>query len=460
MKKILIYLFIPIFLVFSSCSDFVEDINVSPNSPEEAPLPLVLSALEVATFSHYTGNLARTAGILTQQLTGAQFQAAQTNLYDINEQSFGNEFESLYTGGMANAKIIIENATSPEQYSPYYAGIARVLLAMNLALATDLFGDIPYSEAFQGTGNENPKFDSQEFIYQQIQAELDQAIIDFQQPAEDNIFIPELDDFIHNGDVQAWTTTAWILKARYANRLSQRPGSVSDTQILEWLENAYANPVDAYAHFGGTGQDQNQWYAFGRQRGGYIYLSENLVETMKSLNDPRLPVYASLDPNEEYSGTPITGTGEASYVGETYASADASLPLVTIYEAKFIEAEAALRAGLTEQAQTAYREAIALSLEFNGVSDEEAADYLLNVGTLEAGNELEQIINQKYLAMFTQIEPYNDFRRTGYPNLTPNPDGFVNTIPVRFPLAQSERLYNSSSEDQLKEKTDPVWWDN
>jgi hypothetical protein len=70
---------------------------------------------------------------------------------------------------------------------------------------------------------------------------------------------------------------------------------------------------------------------------------------------------------------------------------------------------------------------------------------------------METIMTQKYIAMFTQPEVWADYRRTGYPDLTPDPRGSINSIPQRYPTALDERLYNENMES-ITDLTTPVWW--
>ncbi|MGB3778003.1 MAG: SusD/RagB family nutrient-binding outer membrane lipoprotein, partial [Tunicatimonas sp.] len=419
--KTKIYILLAAFLAIQACESFVEteDAIVSPNDPTETTLPLLTTAVQVSAFATYTGQLARTASIFVQHTTGISDQLLNFTLYNIRENDTGNEWEAIYSNGMINAQTIIDIAE--EEGSPYYVGIAKVLKAMNAGILTDLWGDVPYTETLQGVENENPAYTPQEEVYAAIQQLLDEAIADFSQPVEANATLPASDDLIHGGDIAAWTKTAWILKARYANRLSQR--GASDADILSFIDNAnlIGNEDDAYAKFGDGANSQNQWYAFNQAR-GYNRMSDYFVTQLKALNDPRLATFASVNSDGEIVGAPMGSPDpNTSQVGGFYASAaPQDLPLVTYAEAKFIEAEAALRAGNATRAQTAYTEALQASLDTYDDTDWEIVQadkdaYLAAQGTLADRN---QLLFQKYIALFTQPEVYADWRRTGVPELT------------------------------------------
>jgi len=460
MKKI-ISTFIILCVLSSSCEKKLDEYAINPNDPETVNLSLLLGGAEVATFANYTGDLARVTNLFTQHIAGvdAQYQE-EIARYDLNDQTFVNHWRNMYNGTMVNIDRLIKDSGTE---NPHYSGIGKVLMAMNLGLTTDLWGDVPYSDAFKGLeGNITPNYDTQESIITSIQQLLDAAITDFDQPVTANTFIPATDDIIFNGDVARWKTAAYILKARYSNRLSQIDPTGSATQALQALSSAgLANDPDAdmMALFFGTGTSLNQWSAFMSER-GYIRMGKYFVDKMIASNDPRLPFFAASDEAGGYSGAGVSDQSnvETSPPGPGVASNDSALPLVTYPEAKFIEAEANLRLGNASAAATAFNEAVTASVSRVTGAAAPAA-FTAAVASETAGTiTLEKIISQKHVALFTQIEPYNDFRRTGLPALTPNPNGVTPQIPLRLPSSAEERLYNPNA-TVVTDIYTPVWWD-
>src|SRR4030042_1088128 len=184
-------------------------------------------------------------------------------------------------------------------------------MAMNLGLATDCWGDIPLREALNGLEGEEhyyPHFDAQQQGIQDIQTILDEAITLLSSDPAANETTPGLDDIIFEGDVNAY--------------------------------------------FDGSGNAQNQWWPFETNRGGYMRMGEYFINLMKGKNDPRLPLFA-LEINSDYLGAPMgeTDPSNYSYVGLYFNRNDATLPLITYAEAKFIEAEARFRLGGTNEAE-------------------------------------------------------------------------------------------------------------
>ncbi len=461
MKKYFAIFILPLVLFSTSCNEWIDEVATSPNSPVEVTPDLLLSVSEVALQTLYTGQLSRTSSILIQHCAGNDFQMIDVRDYKITELSNVNEWSTVYADALINQQELI-NIAGDE--SPYYRGIARVLKCMTIGLATDFWGDIPYSAALQGlSGTDaalNPTYDSQESIYSQMQGELDAAISDLSADITANAFIPGDDDIIHNGDVSMWIKAAYMLKARYANHLSERDPSGSATAALSFLSAAglTSNADNTYAIFGANGNELNPWFAFNTTRANYIKMGANLVDMMEGLSDPRLPLYATLDDDGGYSGPPIDGIdNHASDVGALYATDIAPLPLLTYYEAKFIEAEAKFRSGDAAGAAAAHNDAVKANLLATlGASDAvyEAANASEDAGSIS----LEKIMTQKYIAMFLQTEAWADWRRTGFPALTANPGAIVDGIPLRFPTCINERLYNTNAQVE-GDILVPVWFD-
>jgi hypothetical protein len=310
----------------------------------------------------------------------------------------------------------------------------------------------------QGEDSYNPAYDAQSAIYEDLHHMLEDAIADLGQPASANSLFPTTDDYIYGGDPAAWQMAARMLLVRYAIHLAEADaGAAADA--ISHLNDAYAaglgdGSYDMNAYFPGEGNSQNQWYAFNITRGGYQQMNDGFIAMLQG--DPRLPLYASLDLNNGYSGTANCGTDlSTSIVGDFYGSATSSAPLVTFFEMKFIEAEAKSRGGDAAGAALAAGEAIVANFIYLGLDSATAIAYIT---TLPLVPTLEDIMTEKYKAMFTQFEAWSDWRRTGFPSLTPVPCGIFSGIPLRLPTALSERLYNDNAVVETNLLT-PVWWD-
>ncbi len=463
MKRI-IYIFLTAVLISTvSCKKYVSNNDISPNTPSDAPLNLVLSEVELATFTSYNGELNRVASMWTQQNSGNQAQAADVgNAYSLTEGDVINYWRTLYSYGLKNCKIIEKKAGDK---NPYYLGISQAMSALLLGLATDYWGDVPYSDAFKGEDLQfNVAYDTQEDAIKSVQALLDKAIANFSKLPTDNVFLPGTDDYVYGGDPKMWKAACYVLKARYHNRISKRSSTSAD-DVLADIANAKAagftdNGSNAYAIYGTNSNEYNQWYGYTKvDRIGYVTACKFFIDTLKNTNDPRLPFYFTKNDSSKYEGN-ANGERDAenkSEIGDFYASPDSKQPLITYSELLFLEAEANFRKGQGAAAATAHNNAVKASLtNITGAND---PTYVTNFASENAGSiSLNKIMMQKYISGFAQIEVYNDWRRTNIPNLTKSSGSQMNGIPRRFPTSIEERQYNTKAivvSDLLK----PVWWD-
>lgn len=468
MKKLSLYFLAGALLFFSGCGKFVDGFETSPNDPENATPALLLTYTQVAVYNAYTGQLARVASVLTQQSAGAESQFQEIAEYNLLSGDNVNEWESLYSACMNNAQTLMREAGDD---NPHYRGMGRVLKAMALGLATDYWGDIPNSEALKGLEGEaafSPAFDSQESVLNDIQGTLDSAIIDLSTPASANVLAPSSDDLSFGGDVSAWIVTAHVLKARYYNRLSKRDAANSATNALASIDAATAAGLgttgDMNAVFGTAVNELNQWNAFQQDRAGYMQMGAFFIDMLDTMNDPRLSYYADTAVGGVYVGTPLGSTDNTTSTVNTstgVASPGKALPLVTYAEAKFIEAEAALRAGDGARAATAHNDAVISHItQTTGAAPDSA--YIANYAAETSGTiTLQKIMEQKYVAMFTQPEVWSDWRRTDYPTLSADPRATI-AIPRRLLTPQSELDYNSNAPTSYTIQSNlvlPVWWD-
>jgi hypothetical protein len=463
MKKITYIVLATIVTIsFTSCKKYLDDVAVSPNSPESSGPKALLASVEIATFANYTGNNARRSCTFIQQIAGTGFQMTDVQNYLVLESDVTNDWLTIYAGAIVNAQIIIDDYGTE---SPHYGGIAKVLKAMNLGLATDMWGDVPSKQAGKGIVNLNPTYDLQQAVYADIQTILNDAITDLKRPLGDNKQVPTF-DYIFGGDPNHWIQTAYVLKARYANRLSNRSASQSATDALTYLNAAYAAGLassgdDAMAVFGDQGNENNQWANFNATRSEYIKMAAFFIDTMNLSKDPRLPFFADPVTGTTYAGAENISANDAatsSDIGDYCDVANAPLPMVSFVEAKFIEAECQLRLGNSAGAAAAHNEAVKESI--SAVTGAPSASYEAGHAAETAGSiSLARIIMEKYKALFTQVEVWTDWRRTGYPALSPNPDGNVSGIPRRLPTSVDERNYNTNAvvETNLLKK---MWFEN
>lgn len=206
-----------------------------------------------------------------------------------------------------------------------------------------------------------------------------------------------------------------------------------------------------------------------------MILSTRYLNLLKSLNDPRLPIFFT-KPGADYvtidngfRGTLPTPVANWSRYNKyvTGNSGEGPVRLVTNFQRAFILAEAALRLGTPGDPQALYTEGITASMTLAGLTAAQITDYLAanpTVGTLSGSAEqkIAQIIIQKYIAFTGNgLECWNNYRRTGYPELqlSQNAAGLNGTIPLRAVYTNNELQRNPNFPTLIPQTNEPVWWD-
>ncbi|MGV8879361.1 MAG: SusD/RagB family nutrient-binding outer membrane lipoprotein [Sphingobacteriaceae bacterium] len=438
-------------VLMSSCKKG-NDLYDNPDAPAKISPGLALTSVQVNTFMNSEGDFARVSSVFTQQMAGAIDYSTLQN-YQLTAGDYNNHWNGLYSGTMFNAKLMIDTYS---ENNPYYAGMAKVLMALNLSIAADFFGDVPYAEAFKGDEKLfTSKYDKQEDVYLAIQTLLDNAIVDFQKPESANEVVPADDDVIFNGNIGKWITASWTLKARFANRLSLKDPQGSATKVLEYLGKGIKTSDDNMENVHND-VSPNQWGDFQSLRLGSLLANKKFIDVLLSNQDPRMSYYFLPDTTGNYVGADINAeqvNSDASVVG-SYFDSKRNYGLVTFHEAKFLEAEAKFRLG--QDASNALNDGIKASVDYvtRGTNDG------TSIATYTAGTaDLTSIMTEKWKAMFGHIEAYNDFRRTGLPVLTPRPQSagaILNYIPKRLPTPTTESDSNPNAVFVPLDK--PVWW--
>ena len=439
-------------LSLSSCETWIDTgLNTDPDSPADVPMNLMLPAIEQKLGYNMAGNdLVRTTNIWMQQFDGIDRQSYTEARYQLLPADVNNIWNSFYPGIFMNSKVLINKAEASS--SPYNAGVARVIIAATLGISTDLFGDMPFSEAFRG--NENiltPGFDTQQELYDTLFAILDQAIEDLGS-SDEPIGIDG--DVIYEGDESLWMKAAYSIKARHLLQLSLVNGNAAYTDALAAAANGFESVDDDFM-VPWEEANKNPIYQFMNDRGD-IRMGARLIDMLVDADDPRLPFYAYKDGNGEYTGSVAGSENDlASKPGPWIAGKTSPSVIMSYAELKFIEAEAHLALGHTGDAQTAFEEAVMASL-IRVTGDENTDWFNANIKGKPVTKEL--IMTQKYIATFGTNQAFADYRRTGLPTM-PLPEGAVLTsMPVRYPYPQEEMTYNSANVPDVT-ISDKLWWD-
>lgn len=430
----------------------MEDTNRNPNRPTEVPLKTLLPSAQ--------RNLANTTGrevwqysnLLANQMLGIQLQPQQISQYVVDEVFVGFMYSDLYIGVLHNLDIII--STADANGSPHYAGIARVMMAYSLSLLTTFWGDVPFSEALDRE-NTSPRFDRQEVLYILMDQMLGRAIEDLQKTQ--SAFSPTSDDLFYGGNRTLWIKAANALRARLAlHTIKRNPNAPAIAQ--NHLANTFTSPQEALVYrYQGTQTDANPIFIY-FQTNPNMVVHPDFRQLLRETNDPRR---SKLLYRKPFTADTIPGL-VLSDIGAPFA-------LIPFEEVDFMRAEIFVRQGQTPQAQSALSNAV--QENFRRIMGEDynidtTNTYIAQHATLTGNqsDDLNKVMLQKYIALFTHHEPYTDYRRTGFPVLTPHPNGANpqnpnGQIPRRLIYPQIERLNNKNFPQPAPDMQTRFWWD-
>lgn len=233
---------------FFACSeDLMDEINKDRNNlANVAPANMLPDAMLKTAFETTGTDIAWYATVYIEHSTGtwAQSSTADKRQGQNDASLFNNNWNSLYD--LLNILQDIRTKTSEggeEPENTWARGIAEVLTAYNLGVLTDMWGEVPWTEACKGTEIMKPKYDKQSFIYSEIQRLLDAAIADLANVrAQDKN--PSL-DYIYAGDQNKWIKAAWSLKARYFIHLTGRDNAAA-SNALSCIAKGFASNADNF----------------------------------------------------------------------------------------------------------------------------------------------------------------------------------------------------------------------
>ena len=443
----------------ASCTDSVmDDINKDTANPASDVVNAkfqVTNAIMGTCFHTLSGDYSFYASSYTEQEFGTgNNQLKNAELRDRNETAASTTFNNVWNatyGTLMNVKQMLdkcqEGGVNAGQTD--VRGIAQVLWVINFQTLTDMHGDIPYSEALVA---DQPKLDSQESIYADLQKRIDEAISDLGAAVEKKENHCGSQDILFNGSAQKWLGLAYAVKARLLlNTAYRNPGVYKD--VIAAGEKALEEGFDgaSLAVFNGVDCD-NPWAAYNWSR-YYAGANGTLYDIMASREDPRLDLYAA-DIFE--TGVLYAPAGDATLAGMTETvgypywldNGAATVDVVGLQELHFILAEAKVRLG--QDASADFAKAVQASFDDWSLSCGEdlgsADDYL---ATLQPS--FEEIMAQKYIAQARdqQVQTYNDIRRLKAegnevvklrnPN---NTSGGANQWPLRLPYGNSDVVSN------------------
>lgn len=478
MKKIL-YLISFISLTTVSCTKDFEAINTNPNAPV-----LVQPSLLLRQVIYNFGEEMSYEGFVAGDLLAQHRTALDFNLFDRHAlkspQLGGNPWPIFYTN-LRDNEIILNQSQSINALR-VYEGPALILKAYMAAGLTDLFGDVPYFEAFNGTnGTVTPAYDTQEAIYLNNDGILDNLNKGIMAIEAYSDAIPLEGDILFNGDLQAWILFANTLKIKHLMRISNKIDVSEDLQTI-FDEGNYIKINSQNAVFNFTNSDPNSFRLAQLRIGDFnnFVLSETMGNILTELNDTRINnlfrPFSNSTSNEFnglLNGVDATSTSVTlanfSLAGTAFREDTSTLDanFITAWEAHFALAEAATKGLIIADAQALYNTGVSLAFEY--WNTELPANYLTGPAAFNAPqtSPLQQIITQKWIAnVINGYEGWTEYRRTGFPELKTIAASLNNNlIPVRMPYPAEEEALNSENYAKAAANTNnnsidvKVWWD-
>jgi len=478
----------------TACRTDLTSLNTNPNSPTVAPAgPLFTNAVEVtlARFNNSFQTLSMTS-LYAQHI--AQVQYVEEDRGRLRPEVIDALFTGVYTNELEDFQKVINQGDADN--APNTSGPARVMQSWVYQNVTDLWGDVPYSEALQADvgGTLKPKYDAQKDIYYGLLKTLTDASTSMKAGTS----ALGSADPIYKGNVANWIKFSNSLRARLAMRLTKADPAKAAAELTA----AFAAPggvissnaETAKLAWPGDGTFDNPWASNFATRDDHR-VSKTLLDTMTALNDPRVKVFAQptkADPTkyvglqnglDNVSVTPFFNTtsrpGAIFYPGATSygtfgTSAGKANPsyILTYAEVEFLKAEAAER-GLGGQTGAAahYNAGVTASILQWGGTQAEADAYLARPGVayVAGATGLHQIGLQKWISLFSQgSEAWSNWRRTGDPasiKVGPKVYPELTAIPRRIPYSGKEQTVNKASLDEAisRQGADTyltrVWWD-
>lgn len=457
----------------SSCTEGFEEINTNPNEVSEINPSSMLNPV----IYNIASSNARKNYDITSQLMQVHFPypsiTGDVHRYHIT-QGTGNAVWNDSYDALGNINEMLQKSYEVEDEN--YIAINLTLRAFIVSNLTDMFGSVPFSEAFQAEqGNFTPKFDKQQDIYSQILEDLENA---------NSLYVDEdllyADDILYANDVSKWQKFTNSLHLRLLLRISDR-----QPDAWQKIEQILNNPT-VYPVFQGNGDaavltvtgvtpNLSPWPREQDFSNARTYASF-FIDQLNELEDPRLPIFANeardLDGNTiGYQGIPAgfdDADSEFQYtpsgLRQPLIIAPMPIILMSYSELEFIKAEAAIKAHYND-AETHYRNGVRASIEFWTEENMDEA-YFENEFAAYNGT-LERIMTQKYLALFfTDYQQWSEYRRTGFP-VMPVTNSMENggKVPSRLLYPDSPNIYNSENFHQAIQEMGgdeiniKVWWD-
>lgn len=468
--------------IAGACDQGLTEVNDNPNQPTDVPVDFLLpQSIQTGVQQNYgAGEYLSHTGIWPQHIVELQYPDEEQG--QVRASRMEGYWTTYFAGALKDIQTVIDKGV--ENSAPNHQAVGMIWKSWLFAVVTDLWGDVPYSEALRGEeGQTTPVYDAQQDIYDGVLADLTTAVGMLSASGRDF----GTGDIIYDNDMAAWAKFANSLRMRLAMRMVNADAATAQSEFMAAYNDANghftSNADNAVLNYPGAPYENPLYENYlGRDDHG---VSATLIDTLTSLADPRLELYAepaSVDGvyRGHENGRADLPVGQSlawfSRIGNFWRADGSATPsvIMSYAEVKFLEAEAIERgwiAGGAAAAEAAWREGIQASMDqydawspANAPTNAEVAAYL---ASLTYGG-MNDIYLQKWIALYMNgSEAWSDWRRTGVPTLTMGADmaAAISRIPARFSYPDSEQSLNNANMTAAVSRqgggldvVTPVWW--
>jgi len=409
----------------TGCGDFLSGNSVTndPNNPTTATASNILGGVESEMWTEHESQLALMSSIFMQQITGAgsgRFEDFYT-VYQFDPTSTSLDYSSMYVGGgLVDIKKL--EALTTTNNDIVFRGVAEVYEAWTMTTVAAIWGDVPYSQAAQGTAFPTPDLDPQLTIYDALLVVLDNAIADLNSGIESaGEPLPIAAELNFGGDPVLWTAVAHTLKARIYMHMAEARGPTMYAAALAEANLGISSPLGDFKARHTTGANEgNLWAQYNKSAFGRdVTAGTVILDLLTARADPRITEY-------------FADVGGVFYLEGTRNAFDFAQPMVTYAENELIKAEATCAPTLVPTANPA------TSCPGTGTFINNVRLTYAYATPAPATPTLQDIMEEKYLAMYQNIEAWSDWKRTCIPALVPTDPVPFGEVPGRLYYGDAE----------------------
>lgn len=460
-------------LMLSACKRDITSINVDPKRPTTAPAGALFTSAQrnmanVLTSTNVNTNIFRLVVQYWQETT-----YTDESRYDITtRQQPAGLWNTIYRDVIRDLreakKLIPEQVTTDDEMRDNQLAITEIQEIFAWYYLVTTFGDVPYTEALN-IEVQQPKYDKQQDIYNDLLARLDAAIAKLNTSAESF----ETADILYGGDVAAWKKFANSFKLKMGMTIADADPAKAKATVESAVAGGVftSNADNAVFHYLAAPPHTNPVWVDLVQSGRKDFVAAStIVNRVQALNDPRLEAFFTTDAAGGYSGgQPGASSNYATFSKPDEALTDPEAPatLLSYAEVEFFLAEAKERGfNVPGTAAEHYAKAVTASILEWGGTEAEAAAYLLQPGVIySSANWKQRIGEQKWIALYNRgWDEWIEWRRLDYPQLV-KATGAVSEIPLRFTYPIPEQNLNTANFEAASasiggnEVTTKLFWD-